>query len=77
MTRKDYEAIAAAFGGMLDETAAEHGDRVAFTVAVALMNRMLPVLEGDNPRFDYDRFADAMEAAKRKSEAQRNGTWGK
>lgn len=60
MTRKDYVALARAIHGAQPEPAAsielKQWERVWYRIA--------DVLEADNPRFDRQRFIDAVENGK-------------
>lgn len=62
MSRKDYEAIAAAIRVEMlvaEDFDEEAGTWVGRNAIVALAERLASILAGDNPRFDRERFLKA------------------
>lgn len=66
MTRKDYEAIAQAFGEALAKTSAEYGGYIVKdAILVGVWNAVdafCRVAEADNPNFNEDKFRSAVVA---------------
>jgi hypothetical protein len=72
MTRKDYQALAKAFGVALNMAESVGGDALlGFGHALDQVGAVLAV---DNPRFDWGRFEAAMFEA-RDIEAAYYGSW--
>ncbi len=55
MTRKDYILIAEVLNKQFNT---EHYS--ATSLSIAIMNNLLDAFEADNPRFDSDKFEDAV-----------------
>lgn len=66
MSKKDYQAIAAAIYRTRSRHAAftQHFDGVKYSAFDSLVEEMIETLAADNPRFQADRFREACETGR-------------